>query len=174
MATLRVGRCYRNITRAFTRKSKVTAKGYIKAVPTNKITRFDMGDSKGKFNTRVDFVSKQDIQLRHNSVESARMIVNRHLTEYLGTVKDYYFKIRVHPHHVLRENKMLTGAGADRMSTGMSHGYGRPMGLAAQVPRGNVVFSVFIDAKNVDKTVKALNFAKARIPGQYGIAVNKL
>lgn len=174
MSTLRVGRCYRNIIRAYTRKSKVTAKGYIKAIPTNKITRFDMGDPKRKFNTRIDFISKQDIQLRHNAIESARMIVNRHLTEYLGTVKDYFFKIRAHPHQILRENKMLTGAGADRMQTGMSHAFGRPTGLAAQVQRGNVVFSVFVDEKNKEKGVKALNFAKARIPGSYTISVNKI
>ena len=172
MAGLRKGRSYRRIKRAYTRKSKYRKKGYIKAIPTSRIIRYDMGDLKKKFDYRVDFIAKESIQLRHNSLESCRQIINRHLGRGLGS--NYHFKIRAYPHHVLRENKMLTGAGADRMQTGMQKAFGRAIGIAAQVKKGKILFSVGVDKGSVEIAKKSLKKATPRLPGKYSIISTKL
>jgi len=172
MAGLRKGVSYRRIKRAYTRKSKYRKKGYIKAVPVSKIIRYNMGDLQKKFDHRVDFIAKDNVQLRHNSLESCRQIVNRHLGKGLGT--NYHFQIRAYPHHVLRENKMLTGAGADRMQTGMQLAFGKAIGLAAQVKKGKILFTVGVEKSGTELAKKALKKAMPRLPGKYGIVINKV
>ena len=172
MAGLRKGKCYTTVKRAYTRKSKLQRKSYVKAAPSVRIIRFDMGDPKKQYDYEVILKSKQAIQLRHNSLESARMVVNRALHTSLGL--DYYFKIRVFPHHVLRENKMIVGAGADRMQKGMQMAFGRPVGLAAQVKRNQPVFSVQIHKNNLEIAKRALKKAPPRLAGKFIIEVKKI
>lgn len=169
MAGLRKGISYRFIERPYTRKSKFKHKSYVKAVPNSKVVRFDMGDVKKQYPYRVDLIAKDALQLRHNAIESARQIINRHLNIKLGN--NYYFKVRMYPHHVLRENKMLTGAGADRMQTGMQLSFGRPVGIAAQVRRGKAIFSVKVDKKDIESAKYSLRKARSRLPGHYGVAI---
>ena len=52
---------------------------------------------------------------------------------------NFHLRIRVHPYHVLRINKMLTCAGADRLQTGMRGAFGKPNGLLARVAIGQIV-----------------------------------
>lgn len=170
MAGLRKGHCYTTIERPYTRKSKFQKKGFIKAMPTSKIVRFDMGDPKKQFNATVKLVSKQDIQIRHNAIESARQIINRNLNEKLGTA-NYHFQVHMFPHHVLRENKMLGGAHADRLQTGMAHSFGKPVGLAAQVKNGKAMFSVKVDNENIEAARESLLKATPRLPGKCGIEI---
>ena len=171
MASLRKAKCYRNIVRAYTRKSKVRGKDFIKAVPNSKIVTFNMGDGKSTFQYSVYLVSQAPHQIRHNALESTRQIVNRHLAV-LGA-KNYFFQILAYPHHVLRENKMLTGAGADRMQTGMSHAFGRAVGLAAQIKKGKRVLVVKVNEQHLEAAKKALHRACPRMPGHYGIEIVK-
>jgi len=51
-------------------------------------------------------------------------------------------RVRKHPFHVVRINKMLSCAGADRLQTGMRGAYGKPQGLVARVDIGDFLFSV--------------------------------
>src|SRR3989338_4923717 len=172
MSTLRKGKCYTNITRSYTRKSKFKKKGFIKAIPTNKIVRYDMGDSKKSFPYKVQLVSREDIQLRHNSIESARLVVNRAIQERLGN--NYHLQLHLYPHHILRENKMLSGAHADRLQTGMAHSFGRTVGLAVQAKRGKTLFRVKVLSNGIEHAKKALRLAYPRMPGTYTIDVRKL
>ncbi len=166
---LRKGHCYTKVKRAYTRRSKYKKKGYIKAVPVNKIMKYDMGDIKREFPIEVNLVSKEHLQIRHNALESARVVVNRHLIELLGS--NFRLKLRLYPHHVLRENKMITGAGADRMQSGMQRAFGKPVGLAAQVRKRQVVFSAYVDQDSVISARGALLMAKHRLPGTYSIEI---
>merc|ERR1711971_807826 len=51
----------------------------------------------------------------------------------MGTAKDqFHIRIHVHPYHVLRINKMLSCAGADRLQTGMRGAFGKPQGTVAR------------------------------------------
>ncbi|MFH1456123.1 MAG: 50S ribosomal protein L16 [archaeon] len=172
MAGLRAFSCYRNIERAYTRKSKYKRKSYIRTVPTSKIVKFIFGDKIKDFPYRVDLKSKQPLQVRHNAIESARLMIVRRLNPRLG--KNYRLQIRQYPHHVLRENKMITGAGADRMQTGMQKAFGRPVGLAARVKAGTIIFSVYVDKNGVDHAIKAVKDAFVKLPCTCAVAVQEL
>ena len=98
-------RMYREIKgQAYTRKE------YMGGVPAPRIIQFDMGDVTGDFPIQVSLKAKEPCQVRHTSVESARIAANRLLSKRAGTV-NYHMKVRIYPHHVLRENKLATGAG---------------------------------------------------------------
>lgn len=171
MPGLRAGRCYSKVKRAYTRTSKFKKHSFIKVRPASKITRFDMGDLKKKFPNKVSLVTSQAIQIRHNAIEATRLVVNRLLNKVLG--KEYFLKIRVYPHHILRENKMLTGAGADRMQQGMQRAFGKPISVAARVGKGQKIFTVSVGDKNLEIAKRALKNAKPRLPGKYTIEVEK-
>ena len=171
MATLRKGKCYRNPVRAYTRKSKVKSKAYIKAIPVSKVVRYDMGNLKDKFDHVINLISKQEIQIRHNALESARLVVFRRLQE-MGN-NNFHLRLQAYPHQVLRENKMLSGARADRLQTGMSHSFGKAVGLAAKLRNKSVLFSVEVNKNDIAKAASALRLAMPRIPGGYTIEVKK-
>ncbi|MBI4447725.1 50S ribosomal protein L16 [Candidatus Woesearchaeota archaeon] len=162
MAGLRPFSCYRRLKRAYTRKSKYNKLSFVKAVPSSKIVKFDMGSTEKKFERQVKLVSRVGIQIRHNALESARVITLRRLEINLG--KNFFFKVRTYPHHVLRENKMLSGAGADRMQQGMQKAFGRAVGIAAQVRKGQAIFSVDVEPANVAIAKEALKAATYRLP----------
>ncbi|MCS7134358.1 MAG: 50S ribosomal protein L16 [Candidatus Pacearchaeota archaeon] len=172
---LRKGHCYSKLERPYTRKSKVKSKSYIKAIPQSKISKFVMGNLQdyyaNKFNTCVSLVSSQEIQIRDNAIEASRILVLRELTE---RVKNFCFLLSCYPHHVLREHKMLTGVGADRMQSGMKHSFGKPVSLAAQLRRGSKVFSVYCMSEEVEKVREILKKATTKFPGKYKIIVEKI
>lgn len=159
---LRKGHCYSKVKRAYTRKSKFKKKAYIKSIPNIKIIKYDLGDLKKNFESEISLISKEKKQIRHNALESARVIINRRLNKLLSG--NYHFKLRVYPHHVLRENKILTGAGADRLSQGMSQAFGKPTGTAAQVKAGQKIISVYCDKDDLDKARVALKTGISRMP----------
>ena len=172
MVGLRKGHSYSNVKRPYTRKSKVKGKNFIKTIPQNKIIRYQMGDQKKEFKYRLNLVALKDIQVRHNALESCRQVVNRRLSIKLG--QDYLFTLRVYPHHILRENRMLTGAGADRMQRGMQLAFGMPIGLAAQLKKGQIVFTVDCNKEKIDVAKQALRMAAPRIPGQYVVEITEM
>lgn len=172
MAGLRKFRCYKRIKRAYTRKSKFKKKGYIKAPPQVRIVRYDMGDSTKSYQYEVDLVSQQNLQIRQNAIESARMVVNRILHKKLGA--GYYLKIQIYPHHILRENKMLVGAGADRMQSGMQKSFGKAIGVAAQVKKGKIIFAAKVNKDGLEIAKQALKRAYSRLPGKCSIETKEL
>ena len=61
-------------------------------------------------------VSDEYEQLSSEALEAARICANKYVTKSSG--KDsFHLRVRVHPYHVLRINKMLSCAGADRYVT---------------------------------------------------------
>ncbi len=172
MAGLRKGHCYTKIKRPYTRRSKFKKKGYIKAIPTVKVVRYEMGNPKKTYDSKVVLVSKQDIQIRHNAIESARQIINRNLHEKVGPT-NYHFQVNMVPHHILRENKMLGGAHADRLQTGMGQSFGKAVGLAAQVKTGKVMFTVQVNKDHIEIARLALSKANPRLPGKSRVEIIK-
>jgi len=76
----------------------------------------------------------------------------------------------MYPHHILRENKMLTGAGADRMQTGMSRAFGKSMGRAALVKPGQTLFIIGVKrAADEIEARKLIRSAKSRLPCKISI-----
>ena len=166
MAKLRKFVAYRSIERPYTRKSKYRAKNFIRAFPNIKIVRFEHGDKKKNYDLHFTLNSKEELQIRHQALESTRMTVNRHLEKTLGK-NQYFFRIRLFPHHVLRENPLASGAGADRMSTGMKKSFGKPIGAAARVRVNQIVCDVYVTKTHGSKVRVALNRAARKLPGSY-------
>ncbi len=164
---LRKGSAYsKRYARPYTRVSKKRTKSYIKTVPNSRIVKFKMGDIKGfdngEYPVQLHVVSKENCQVRDNSIEAVRQYLNRFLQIAVG--KEFYLGVQIYPHHILRENKMLTGAGADRMQTGMSRAFGKTMGRAALVKPGQVLYIVGVkDAKAEIEARKLIKAIKARL-----------
>ena len=163
MARLRKACAYRRIERPYTRKSKYKRLQYVRATPSSKIVRFQSGNLKKDFETAVDLFADDSIQLRHNAIESARLTANRFLEKRLGK-QGFRLHIRVFPHHILRENPLASGAGADRMSTGMKKSFGKPIGSAAQIRKGQAIFTAHVDKSNTSLASRALKRASYKMP----------
>jgi len=165
---LRVAKAYsKRYTRPYTRKSKVKSKSYIKSVPNTKVVKLRMGDldgwKEGKYKIILKIISKEKVQLRDNAIESVRQYLHRFLLEGIG--KEYYFEVNAYPHHIIRENKMITGAGADRMQTGMAQSFGKCMGRAALVSAGQILFTIAVlNNKAEQKARKLIASSKAKLP----------
>jgi len=168
MASLRKASAYsKRYARPYTRKSKKRSKNYIRTVPGNKIVKMQMGDIKGfeegKFKTILKMVSKEKVQIRDNAIESCRQGIVKVLEKNL--TGQYYFAIKIHPHHILRENKMLTGAGADRMQSGMQLSFGKAIGRAALVKPKKTIFLVGVNSEKGKKiTRQAFKRVNPKVP----------
>src|SRR3989344_131552 len=167
MALRKASSYSKRYARPFTRKSKKKSKSYIKTIPSSKIVKFKMGDIKGfkegKYPLQIRVISKENIQVRDNSIEAVRQYFNRFIQEKVG--KEFYLEVKIYPHHVLIENKMLTGAGADRMQTGMSQSFGKTIGRAALVKNGQVLFIIGVKTpKQESEARKLINSSRARLP----------
>jgi len=82
-------------------------------------------------------------------------------------------RVRAHPFHVLRMNKMLSCAGADRLSSGMRGAFGKPTSLCARVQIGQILISVRSKISNADKVLEALRRAKYKVPGRQHVVASK-
>ncbi|MBN2459806.1 50S ribosomal protein L16 [Candidatus Woesearchaeota archaeon] len=172
MAKLRKGVSYRNLERPYTRRSKYQKKNYVGASPHNLIVRYDMGELKRKFEYKLEVKSLDDLQIRHNALEAARKSSNRVLEKKTGKV-GFRMKLRLFPHHILRENPLASGAGADRMSTGMAHSFGKPIGIAAQIRKGQVLFEIHVDKANIPVAKEAARRIKSKIPCRCQLVITK-
>lgn len=161
---LRPGRCYRKHQRPYTRQSiKVPKKGYVKGVPKSKITEFELG-TKADYDTRLYLISKLPVQIRHNALEAARVSAVQILEKGIVRGSTFFMKIRVYPHQVLRENAMATGAGADRFQSGMRQNFGKPIGTAAIVNKGQKIIEVRVNKNNMVLAKDALRRAAYKLP----------
>ncbi|UCD03856.1 MAG: 50S ribosomal protein L16 [Candidatus Woesearchaeota archaeon] len=172
MARLRAASAYRRLKRSYTRKSKVRAKSYIKSTPQNKIVRYVMGNKRNSFPCRVDLISLEDMNLRHNAIEAGRRVASNYLEKTLNR-ENFKLEIRTHPHHILRENPLATGAGADRFQEGMTRAFGKPIGLAARVKKGKILVSVYVNEKGTEEAKRALKKVSHKYPMRTTIRVSK-
>ena len=133
-----------------------------------------MGNKNAKFPVSISLTAVEACQIRHNALEAARVAANRYLTNNLGRA-NYHLKIRVHPHHVLRENKMMTFAGADRLQDGMRKAFGKAVGTAARVRPGQSLITVHLnpDGGHIDIAREALRRAKYKFSTPCKIIIEK-
>lgn len=122
-----------------------------------------MGDLKGKFDYCVSLISLNKVQIRHNALEAARVAVNKVLFDKLGET-GYRLRIKVFPHQVLRENKMMAFAGADRIQEGMRKSFGRPTGTAARVNPNQAIMTVEVNLDAVEIAKGALLQGVSKLP----------
>jgi large subunit ribosomal protein L10e len=148
-----------------------TRKEYVRSSPPSKITKFTMGDTKTKFPIEAKLITKENAQIRHNALEAARIASNRILAEKLGN--NYFLRIMPFPHTILRENKMIFGAHADRLQDGMRRAFGKPISTAARVKTNQPVIVIGVNEDAVEVAKQALKLGQAKLPMPCRIAVEK-
>lgn len=151
----------------YTRKSKRKSKAYVKTVPPANIVKYTMGNEhafdEGKFPLHLTLVTTENVQIRDGALEACRQFVNKKLEK--SFPGQYVFRIIPHPHHIQRENKMLTGAGSDRMQTGMQLSFGKTIDRAAIVKKGHGIFFIAVANKKIEQEArKLLNTIRSKLP----------
>jgi LSU ribosomal protein L10AE len=122
-----------------------------------------MGDIHRDYDYEVVLVVEEAGQIRHNALEAARVNALKRLTTKLGE-NNFYLKVKVYPHHVIRENKMLAFAGADRLQEGMRLAFGKPIGTAARVYSGQEIMLVRVTKDQVEVAKEAFKIAASKLP----------
>lgn len=167
----RPARCYRYCHGKAYPKSR-----YCRAVPDPKIKIFDLGKKKAsaeEFPLCVHLVSDEIEQISSEALEASRICCNKYISKKSG--KDsFHMRVRPHPFHVTRINKMLSCAGADRLQTGMRGAFGKPEGRVARVRIGQPLLSVRAKDEPEQRAIviEALRRAKYKLPGRQKIIVS--
>lgn len=163
MARLIRAGAWKRLERPYTRKSKYRSKSFVRSVPQNKIVKYVQGNLSAEWPYVVRLNADRDIQIRHNALEAARKSANR-LLETKLTRKGFRLRIRVYPHHILRNNPLASGAGADRMSTGMKMSFGKAVGIAARIHKGQTVMEVYCAKSSIETAKIAMTRARHKFP----------
>lgn len=146
-----------------------TRKEYMGGVPQIRISQFDVGDLRTKFPLKAHLIAEEQCQIRHVALEAARVSANRYIAKKAGSA--YHLKLRLYPHNVLRENKIATGAGADRISEGMRAAFGSPVGTAARVQPGMKIMTIETTEANLAHAKEALRKAGVKLPTPWRIEI---
>merc|ERR1711900_52320 len=163
----RPARCYRYCKNKPYPKSR-----YNRGVPDPKIRIFDLGRKKAgvdEFPFCVHLVSNEYEQISSEALEAARICANKYVVKNSG--KDsFHLRVRAHPFHVIRINKMLSCAGADRLQQGMCGAWGKPYGTVARVNIGQIILSIRCKDSNKAIVMEALRRAQYKFPGRQKIS----
>jgi large subunit ribosomal protein L10e len=166
----RPARCYRVIAGKPFPKSR-----YNRGVPDAKIRAYDIGHKKAVHDAlpiHVCLVSKELEQISSEALEAARVAANKQLL--IKCKKEgYHLKMKLHPWNVIRINKMLSCAGADRLQTGMRGAYGKPYGKVARVDIDQIIMSVRTTEEHIESAKLALRRAGMKFPGRQKVFVSR-
>ena len=166
----RPARCYRY------QKNKPYPKSrYNRGVPDPKIRLYDGGKKKSQWNDFpccVHLVSKEKEMISSESLESARIAANKYMVT--KTSKDsFHMRIRPHPWHTVRINKMLSCAGADRLQQGMRGAFGKPYIKTARVAIDQVLISMRTKPQFIEYAKEALNRSRFKFAGRQCVFVSR-
>lgn len=158
---------YRQVKgQAFTRRE------YMGGVPNNRISQYDMGSQSEDFPVVLTLKVENRVQVRHTALEAGRIAANRVMSKKAGAA-NYHLKVRVYPHIVLRENKLATGAGADRVSSGMRAAFGKNVGTAARMERNQPIMTISCNPAYFVLAKEALWKASMKYPTPCYIDIEK-
>jgi len=149
-----------------------TRKEFAKGFPASKITKFTMGDTKLNFEYEAKLIALEQAQIRHVALEAARIAANRIVLDKL--VNNYRLDVVPFPHVILRENKMIFGAHADRLQQGMRGSFGKPIGTAARVKPNQTIIVIHVNKEGVETAKEALKRGSAKLPIPCRITIDKL
>ena len=156
---------------AYTRKSKrVKSLNYIKVVPNQQVTKFNMGNvakfNRGEFKYFLYMIPVMNIQIRDIALEAVRQSLNNRITKLL--MDNYYLACKPYPHQVLRENKTFSGGSkGERVQSGMAHSFGTTMGRAAYVKIGEPIFIIaYTNKKDTEAVRKLCKSVTPKLPGK--------
>jgi len=129
--------------------------------------------NEGKFKFFLKLITSEKVQIRDNSLEACRLVLNKGLEKRIPG--KFYLEIRVYPHHILRNNKTAAGAVADRLSSGMKHSFGVIEGRAAIVEKGKDSFFVSLESEKDIKNVReVMAMVKSKLPCKSKLILGKI
>merc|ERR1712159_416443 len=165
----RPSKCYRY------QKNKPYIKSrYCRGVPDPKIRIYDLGRKKASvddFPFAAHLCSDELEQVGSEALEACRIACNKYMVK--SSCKDaFHIRIRVHPFHVIRINKMLSCAGADRLQTGMRGAWGKSYGTVARVNIGQVLMSIRTKEDKTATACEAMRGAGAKFAGRMKVHVS--
>lgn len=140
-----------------------TRREYIKGKPQVKIAKFH-GGQRGDYDYCVQLLVNEKVQVSHSALESTRLAANKAVEKVVGET-GYFSRLRVYPHVLLRENKMIATAGADRLQEGMRRAFGKAVSLAARLNSGQCVMEMNVKKEHLEVAKKALRSACVKLPG---------
>jgi large subunit ribosomal protein L10e len=76
----------------------------------------------------------------------------------------YKIHLKVYPHVILRENRMIATAGADRLQEGMRRSFGKPTGRAARITTGQSILDIYVNGNAVETAKHALKVGTTKLP----------
>ena len=159
----RPARCYTKIIGPpFTRKE------YVRSIPGSKITSFESGNKSVRFPVTVTLYSKEACNVRHIALDAARSMTNKYISHYAGN-DNYHFIIRVYPHHILREHKMMAFAGADRLQDGMRNSFGKATDIAARIKADSALMTIHTHPQFAKAAIHALKVGGDKLPTPFYI-----
>jgi len=155
--TRKPARMYREIEgQVYTRRE------YMGGVPVCRVTQFDTGNLHTEFPWSLSLATEEAAQVRDIALESARVSAVRVLER--TSPNEYHLKVRRFPHQVLREHKMATGAGADRISDGMRRAFGKTVGHAVRAEIGAELLTIYTTEAHIADAKEALRKASHKLP----------
>ena len=149
-----------------------TSKKFAPGAPNPKVARFTTGKSRNDYDYKFKVISDGRVQIRHNALEAARVAASKKVA-LLGE-ENFLLRVVTYPHVILRENKMIATAGADRLQEGMRKAFGKPIGLAARVGIGSVVLELSVKAENFEKGKEAMWAAGTKLPMKTHVEIVQL
>src|SRR5215213_7068359 len=144
-----------------TRGMPYVRREYIAGKPQMKIARFSSGLAGNNYDYKIELIATEKIQIRHNALESARLAANKTMAR--AGEASFFSSLRVYPHVLLRENKMIATAGADRLQEGMRRAFGKSTGLAARIRPDQVIYEAYVTASNLALAKEALKVASSKV-----------
>lgn len=156
-------------------KPAYSRREYITGIPGSKIAQHNMGNLQSNpedYPVQISLRPEESMQIRHGSLESARLSANRLLLKHVGQ-PNYKMILRKFPHQVLRENKQATGAGADRVSDGMRQSFGKVVGTAARIEAGDNIFTAYCNPEDADVVKDAFRRAYNKMSPPCRIVVER-
>jgi len=149
-----------------------TSKQFAPGAPNPKVARFTTGKSRPDYDYLFRLISEGKVQIRHNALEAARVAASKKVAA-IGE-ENFFLKVVSYPHIILRENKMIATAGADRLQEGMRKAFGKPIGLAARVDIGDTVLELSLKSENMEKGKMAMKAAATKLPMKTRTEVTEL
>jgi len=166
----RPARCFRY------QKNKPYPKSrFNRGVPDPKLRIYDVGKKRARhdaFPACVHLVCYEKEQITSEALEASRIACNKYMQVNVGK-EWFHMRTRVHPWHVVRINKMLSCAGADRLQQGMRGAFGKALCKSARVQIGQILLSLRTLPEHVEHAKESLRRAKFKFPGRQKIFVSR-
>ncbi len=148
-----------------------TRKEYMGGIPHCRITQFDTGNVHQQYKFHFSMLAEEAAQVQDKALEAARISIVRVMDR--AASNNFHVKVRKYPHQILREHKMATGAGADRISDGMRLAFGKPVGHAVRANIGDTLITLACRSENVPDAKEAIRKASSKLPTPVRVLVEE-